>query len=293
MKALVALVCGILLTARIGGPFESALAFSVTRTTLPRRKNRPTGDKRLGGGGTSLLMSSSSSSDEGNTTRKNRRVRRKKQQTAEQETINEVVVASLLDIKASTATAVGTPPMQQQAVPRSPPVVELKPRQESRVAVPVQDVRDLVGGRVSAIMVSSTTTGTSTASTTTAGRTPGGMTSSSSSMDDSLQRLLEDARQMQRDEENDMKVVASSGGDAATTIRNAVSMLVTADFFLVCALLLWFLAGIFCQYVIKDDAVQIAFNNIFEPVVRPALGVLMLASVADAVFQQKLDSDKD
>ena len=81
------------------------------------------------------------------------------------------------------------------------------------------------------------------------------------------------------------------GGDddeTATTpvkaIRNALSTLVIADFFVVCFFLLWFLAGIFASYVLKNDDVQIAFNGLFQPVVQPALGILMIAAIADRVF---------
>eukprot|EP00978_Attheya_sp_CCMP212_P048634 scaffold553332_cov51-Attheya_sp.AAC.2 len=75
---------------------------------------------------------------------------------------------------------------------------------------------------------------------------------------------------------------ATLGGDEALSIPEmiikGISTIVTADFFVVIGLLLWFLAGIFCSYILKDDTVQIAFNNNFEPVVQPALGILMIGS---------------
>lgn len=70
------------------------------------------------------------------------------------------------------------------------------------------------------------------------------------------------------------------------TIGSVMSTIVTIDFFVVCALLLWFLTGIASSYLLKNDAIQIAFNNIFEPVVQPALGVLMIASIASSVFKE-------
>mmetsp|Transcript_28903 Transcript_28903/g.52893 ORF Transcript_28903/g.52893 Transcript_28903/m.52893 type:complete len:330 (-) Transcript_28903:1280-2269(-) len=83
---------------------------------------------------------------------------------------------------------------------------------------------------------------------------------------------------------------ATLGGDEALSIPDliikGISTLVTADFFVVIGLLLWFLAGIFCSYILKDDTVQIAFNNNFEPVVQPALGVLMIGSALGAVFNK-------
>jgi hypothetical protein len=67
-------------------------------------------------------------------------------------------------------------------------------------------------------------------------------------------------------------------------IKEVVSTIVTIDFFVVCGLLLWFVAGIFSSYILKDDTVQIAFNGIFEAIVQPALGILMIGSAAGSLF---------
>jgi len=69
----------------------------------------------------------------------------------------------------------------------------------------------------------------------------------------------------------------------AGTLRSVISTIVTVDFFVVCALLVWFLTGIFASAVLDNDAIQIAFNGIFESVVQPALGILMIAALAGAV----------
>lgn len=94
--------------------------------------------------------------------------------------------------------------------------------------------------------------------------------------DESLEQLLADARSMR----------ASSAEPAIeeTPVRDAIfgaiSTIVTVDFFVVIGLLLWFLAGIFCSTVLGSDTVQIAFNMNFERVTQPALGILMIGSVA-------------
>mmetsp|Transcript_25985 Transcript_25985/g.29707 ORF Transcript_25985/g.29707 Transcript_25985/m.29707 type:complete len:288 (-) Transcript_25985:233-1096(-) len=106
----------------------------------------------------------------------------------------------------------------------------------------------------------------------------------SGSKDSSLEALLADAKKMRKDEEESGNADEFS---IPSAIRGVISTIVTVDFFVVCALLAWFLAGIFCSYVIKDDTVQIAFNGIFEPVVQPALGVLMIGSVTGAVFNEE------
>lgn len=156
----------------------------------------------------------------------------------------------------------------------------------------VQDIRDVVAGR--------TTTGepsaTSPPKPSSAGREPtsGGL---GGGIGDSFKQLLEDAKDMaDSDSKSSGRALAADsddddeeegGLDIPKTIRGALSALVTADFFVVCILLLWFLAGIFSSYVLKDDGVQIAFNGIFEPVVQPALGILMIGSIASAVWKDE------
>ncbi|KAL3774938.1 hypothetical protein ACHAW5_001300 [Stephanodiscus triporus] len=89
--------------------------------------------------------------------------------------------------------------------------------------------------------------------------------------DDAIDRLLADARRMR---------AASAGGQSTQTTQTktrgvkettfeVISAIVTVDFFVVLALLAWFLAGIFCSYILKDDAVQIAFNMNFERLTQP------------------------
>jgi len=109
----------------------------------------------------------------------------------------------------------------------------------------------------------------------------------SGTQDNSLESLLADARKIRSEDTEEEEEDDSS---IKKQIRGVLSNIVTADFFVVCALLAWFLAGIFCSYIIKDDTVQIAFNGIFEPVVQPALGILMIGSAAGAAFD---DSEEE
>jgi len=104
----------------------------------------------------------------------------------------------------------------------------------------------------------------------------------SNTNDNSLEALLADAKRIRESEAS--KSSESDEPSIPKAIKSAISTIVTVDFFVVCGLLAWFLAGIFCSYVLKDDAVQIAFNGIFEPVVQPALGILMIGSAAGAAF---------
>ena len=87
--------------------------------------------------------------------------------------------------------------------------------------------------------------------------------SPSSTSDDPMERLLADARKMREQSSSSAVENESDGPSIPATVRSVISTIVTADFFVVCGLLLWFLAGIFCSYVIKDDTVQIAFNGTY------------------------------
>jgi len=108
--------------------------------------------------------------------------------------------------------------------------------------------------------------------------------------DDSLEQLLADARQMRSSSAGD--IVEEEETSVKDTIFNIISTIVTVDFFVVLGLLAWFLAGIFCSYVLKDDAVQIAFNMKFESVVQPALGLLMVGSVAGSFGNDDEDEEE-
>jgi hypothetical protein len=106
-----------------------------------------------------------------------------------------------------------------------------------------------------------------------------------------MEQLLADAKSF-RMAENERKVDEKNNGEEnegisiPKSVSGIISTIVTVDFFVVIALLIWFLAGIFGQYVLKDETIQIAFNNIFQPVVQPALGVLMIGSAAGALFNK-------
>eukprot|EP00816_Leptocylindrus_hargravesii_P006835 CAMPEP_0196815044 /NCGR_PEP_ID=MMETSP1362-20130617/47512_1 /TAXON_ID=163516 /ORGANISM="Leptocylindrus danicus, Strain CCMP1856" /LENGTH=243 /DNA_ID=CAMNT_0042191883 /DNA_START=76 /DNA_END=807 /DNA_ORIENTATION=+ len=101
---------------------------------------------------------------------------------------------------------------------------------------------------------------------------------------DSLKKLLADAKRMRGDVAKD-KDSGEEEGSIGDSIKNVISTVVAADFFLICAFLVWFLAGIFCSTVLKDDTVQIAFNGIFQPVVQPALGILMIGGLGSALLK--------
>lgn len=102
----------------------------------------------------------------------------------------------------------------------------------------------------------------------------------------SLEQLLVDARAL-REAENEEEDEEEGNFKVPDSVRNALSTIVTVDFFVVIALLVWFLAGIFSSSILKDDAIQIAFNSNFQLIVQPALGILMIGSAASAILKDE------
>lgn len=151
--------------------------------------------------------------------------------------------------------------------------VELKQRNDAPVELRIQNVREVVGGK----SFSPSSQGAQSSPKSESSMIIGDDLNAGSNDEDSLEQVLADAKAMRLDGDS-----AEKTGDAliAEKIRNGLSTIVTVDFFVVCALLLWFLAGIFGSYVLKDDTIQIAFNGIFQQVVQPALGILMIGSAA-------------
>jgi hypothetical protein len=138
-----------------------------------------------------------------------------------------------------------------------PLVQELKTRQDGPVNM---QVRNLVSGGGPSASGSAQPSVASFSSSTNAASSSGDSLSS-----DSLRMLLEDAKEMQALEAKGSIGAPAGDNEKGFTVpdsfRNILSTIVTVDFFVVCGFLLWFLAGIFCSYVLKDDTVQIAFNR--------------------------------
>lgn len=110
--------------------------------------------------------------------------------------------------------------------------------------------------------------------------------------DATLDQLLADAKKLRGDTESDDEKGALEGVSIPSGIKGAISTIVTIDFFFVLGLLAWFLTGIFVRSAFGNDAVQIAFNNNFELIVQPALGVLMIASAAGSFFNEPEEDDR-
>jgi len=227
---------------------------------------------------------------------KRKRKRKKKIQVVDVEDVTTVIMdekepESMESDSASTST---------------PPVLDLKPREDVPVQMEVKNILassnepepsaiSTVTSILSSIIGSKDTSSSgkimNSASSTTNDLSSGMGNFEARPLDDSLDQLLEDARLMTEKEKDAIKdggaLFDEEGTGVKEMIGNALSTIVTADFFVVCGFLAWFLLGIFCSYVLKDDAVQIAFNNNFETLVQPALGVLVIAAIGGSFFQEE------
>lgn len=144
------------------------------------------------------------------------------------------------------------------------PNFDLKPRENAAVAMQVKDVRAVVG-----LMPESedfdlpVNTVRRQASLKTQKRTKvftndNGLKTENMN---SFERLLADAKQMKLQEEENEDDDEGNGVNVPTTIRSILSTIVTIDFFIICAFLVWFLAGVVSSSFFHNDDIQIAFNS--------------------------------
>ena len=256
-------------------------------------------------GNTFVSLDSSSSSS---LTRLNARKRRKKRKETNQiESSEDSLSATEMEPKAETFSSSsssssslddndiekkGTTGLNSSVVTEpvpQPPPQQRQQRGDQAVALEAPDIRSLVGGGPVTNDISSKSPFPTTPKTVdTSARTS---SLSSSNTDDALQQLLKDAQSMQ-EKEKIINADGDEGGGALTTgIKNIISTIVTVDFFVVCAFLVWFLVGIFSSTVLDNDSIQIAFNGIFQPLVQPALGILMIGAIAGAIDNNNDDDD--
>jgi cytoskeletal protein RodZ len=133
------------------------------------------------------------------------------------------------------------------------PELDWKPRNSAGVSMQVRDVREIVGG------VASTSAPSASAPSVSATNLESAVMAASASSDDSFKQMLEDAKLMQDDYGDDVE--SEPDNSIKAKVRNVLSTIVTADFFVVLFFLAWFLSGIAYRAVFDDAALQIAFNS--------------------------------
>ena len=246
------------------------------------------------------------------TTTKRKRKRKKKKQVIDTTTTNNALTEN--DEVEGGEKEEETPLEEKSVVVVSEPtsVVELKPREDAPVQMemanlyPTSDGKsdsefDLVSSATSVLSSiikkigkDKETSADKRKSFEMKNKMPDGMTDGGISrpLNDSLDQLLEDAALMKvaEDEDDESKggfFSDSDGTGIRSVVGNALSTIVTVDFFIVIGFLVWFIAGIFCSSILKDDTVQILFNNQFETLVQPSLGLLMVAAVGGSFFNKE------
>ncbi|CAM9697122.1 unnamed protein product [Discosporangium mesarthrocarpum] len=78
---------------------------------------------------------------------------------------------------------------------------------------------------------------------------------------------------------------------ATTGAKEMFSTILSVDFFVVVGFMLWFLTGVVSTYVFKNTFILDEFNNLWTPVVQPALGLLMAGTIAGGVVSRLGGSD--
>ena len=107
----------------------------------------------------------------------------------------------------------------------------------------------------------------------------------------SFDSLLADAGKFRSRESKDVSADEQIGNAIGKTMKNTISTIITVDFFVILFFLAWFVAGVISSTVFKNDAIQIAFNGIFQPLVQPALGILMIGSIAGGALGRDVSEE--
>lgn len=85
----------------------------------------------------------------------------------------------------------------------------------------------------------------------------------------------------------------TAGESIASGAKDIVSTIITVDFFVVIAFMLWFIAGVVSSYGFDNTFLLDQFNDKWTPVVQPALGVLMGGTIAGGVVSKLGGSGDD
>lgn len=85
----------------------------------------------------------------------------------------------------------------------------------------------------------------------------------------------------------------TAGESIASGAKNIISTIISIDFFVVIAFMLWFIAGVVSSYGFSNTFLLDQFNDKWTPVVQPALGVLMGGTIAGGVVSKLGEAGND
>jgi hypothetical protein len=200
-----------------------------------------------------------SGEEDGTASLPNRRRKRKKKVEVDSEVVvmeEEKEAEPELDWKPRDSAEDDSEAVVMEEEKEAEPELDWKPRNSAPVDMQVRDVREILGGVVSSEPSVSAPSFTASPSVS---NLESPVMASSASSDDSFKQMLEDARRMQDDSGDD--VDSEIDDSIKAKVRNVLSTIVTADFFVVLGFLFWFLAGIAYRAAFDDASVQIAFNS--------------------------------
>lgn len=112
----------------------------------------------------------------------------------------------------------------------------------------------------------------------------------------SLRDLTELGEDIARYKERESLIRQGRGDDEgsfALGAKDLISTIITVDFFVVIAFMLWFIAGVVSTYILQDTFLLDKFNDSWSSIVQPALGVLMGGTIAGGVVSKLRDSNGD
>lgn len=98
---------------------------------------------------------------------------------------------------------------------------------------------------------------------------------------------------IERFRQTESRQPADAGESIASGAKDLISTIITVDFFVVIAFMLWFIAGVVSSYGFSNSFLLDQFNDKWTPVVQPALGVLMAGTIAGGIASKLSESGDD
>lgn len=108
-----------------------------------------------------------------------------------------------------------------------------------------------------------------------------------------MSELGEDIARFREIEGRSKRKGEGDDGGFALGARDLISTIITLDFFVVIAFMLWFIAGVISSYGLKNSFLLDEFNASWNPIVQPALGILMGGTIAGGVISNLRNSGND
>eukprot|EP00471_Norrisiella_sphaerica_P004222 CAMPEP_0184487354 /NCGR_PEP_ID=MMETSP0113_2-20130426/9868_1 /TAXON_ID=91329 /ORGANISM="Norrisiella sphaerica, Strain BC52" /LENGTH=176 /DNA_ID=CAMNT_0026869633 /DNA_START=156 /DNA_END=683 /DNA_ORIENTATION=- len=103
---------------------------------------------------------------------------------------------------------------------------------------------------------------------------------------------MEAQKQRELDENFSQDSIDIDFGFSFNGVKESVDSFLIADFFFICASLVWLAAGVVAKFVLKTEAIYEAWYALWTPIFQPALGLLMAGALVSGLGGW-LDEQKD